>query len=110
MFLCYAVLFQVFSSVELRVLEWLSVSYLRNNIKVCGIPFHLSCLFIYLLRVLVFKVRSSVYRTYKADFLNAVYFRRGLTCTLGLTNDLIDGGQPRAKNDCDLASLHVDGV
>ena len=31
-------------------------------------------------------------------FLNAVYFRRGLTCTLGLTNDLIDGGQPRAKN------------
>ena len=28
---------------------------------------------------------------------NAVYFRRGLTCTLGLTNDLIDGGQPRAK-------------
>ena len=32
-----------------------------------------------------------------ADFLNAVYFRRGLTCTLGLTNDLIDGDQPRAK-------------
>ena len=32
-----------------------------------------------------------------ADFLNAVYFRRGLTCTLVLTNDLIDGGQPRAK-------------
>ena len=31
-----------------------------------------------------------------ADVLNAVYFRRGLTCTLGLTNDLIDGGQPRA--------------
>ena len=30
-------------------------------------------------------------------FLNAVYFRQGLTCTLGLTNDLIDGGQPRAK-------------
>ena len=34
----------------------------------------------------------------RADFLNAVYFRQGLTCTLGLTNDLIDGGQPRAKN------------
>ena len=32
-----------------------------------------------------------------ANFLNTVYFRRGLTCTLGLTNDLIDGGQPRAK-------------
>ena len=29
--------------------------------------------------------------------LNAVYFRQGLTCTLGLTNDLIDGVQPRAK-------------
>ena len=33
-----------------------------------------------------------------AGYINAVYFRRGLTCTLGLTNDLIDGGQPRAKN------------
>ena len=30
-------------------------------------------------------------------FLNAVCFRRGLTCTLGLTNDLIDGRQPTAK-------------
>ena len=30
----------------------------------------------------------------RADFLKAFYFRRGLTCTLGLTNDLIDGGQP----------------
>ena len=29
--------------------------------------------------------------------VNAVYFRQGLTCTIGLTNDLIDGGQPRAK-------------
>ena len=35
--------------------------------------------------------------TFKADFLNAVYFKRGLTCTLGLTNDMIDGGQPRVK-------------
>ena len=35
--------------------------------------------------------------TLRADFLNAVYVRRGLTCTLGLTNDLIDGDQPRAK-------------
>ena len=31
------------------------------------------------------------------DILNAVYVRRGLTCTLGLTNNLIDGGQPKAK-------------
>ena len=37
-------------------------------------------------------------QTLWADSLNAVYFCRGLTCTLGLTNDLIDGGQPRAKN------------
>ena len=36
-------------------------------------------------------------QTLRADFLNAVYFRRGLTCALGLTNDLIDGGQLRAK-------------
>ena len=28
---------------------------------------------------------------------NAVYFRRSLTYTLGLTNDLLDGGQPRTK-------------
>ena len=38
-----------------------------------------------------------VYKTQWADFVNAVDFRRGLTCTPGLTNDLIDGGQPRAK-------------
>ena len=36
----------------------------------------------------------------RADVLNAVYFRRGLTCTLGLTNNLIDGGQPRVKPLC----------
>ena len=50
---------------------------------------------------------------YGSIFLNAVYFRRGLTCTLGLTNDLIDGGQPRAKKflkQRDLASLYVDRV
>ena len=35
--------------------------------------------------------------TLRADFFNAVYFRRGLTCTLGLTKDLIDGGQRMAK-------------
>ena len=33
-----------------------------------------------------------------ADFINTVYFRRGLTCITRLVNDLIDGGQPRAKN------------
>ena len=30
--------------------------------------------------------------------LKVRFFRRGLTCTIGLTNDLIDGGRPRAKN------------
>ena len=31
-------------------------------------------------------------------FVITLYFRRGLTsCTLGLTNDLINAGQPRAK-------------
>ena len=40
---------------------------------------------------------SSSTQTLRADFLNAVYFRRCLTCTLGLTNDLIDDGQPKAK-------------
>ena len=35
--------------------------------------------------------------TCRVDFIDAVYFRRGLTCTLWLTNDLIDGGRPRAK-------------
>ena len=28
-----------------------------------------------------------------ANFFYAVYFRQGLTCTLGLTDNLIDGGQ-----------------
>ena len=37
-------------------------------------------------------------QTYWADVLNAAYFRRGLTCTIGSTNDFIDGGQPRDKN------------
>ena len=40
---------------------------------------------------------KAVLQNLRADFLKAVYFRRGLTCTLGLTNDLIDSGQPRAK-------------
>ena len=35
---------------------------------------------------------------YRTDVLNAVYFRQGLPCTVGLTNNLIDGGQPRVKN------------
>ena len=41
---------------------------------------------------------TDLHSNTKGQFLNAVYFRRGLTCALGLTNDLIDGGQPRAKN------------
>ena len=32
-----------------------------------------------------------VLQTFRAIFLNAVYFRWSLTCTLGLTNELIDG-------------------
>ena len=39
----------------------------------------------------------SQLQNFWTDFLNAVYFRQGLACTLGLTNDLIDGGQPRAE-------------
>ena len=42
-------------------------------------------------------VSSSLPQNSRDRFLNTVYFRRGLTCTLGLTNDLIDGGQLRAK-------------
>ena len=42
--------------------------------------------------------RGTHAQNLSADFLIAVCFRRGLTCTFGLTNDLIDGGQPRAKN------------
>ena len=32
-----------------------------------------------------------------AGFLNAVYVRQGLMCTLGFTNNLLDSGQLRAK-------------
>ena len=41
---------------------------------------------------------NSKFKRFRADFLNAVYFRLGLTGTLGFANNLIDGGQPRAKN------------
>ena len=36
-------------------------------------------------------------QTLMADLFNAVYFRQSLTCAIGLTKDLIDGGQLRAK-------------
>ena len=36
--------------------------------------------------------------TLGADVLNAVYITQGLMCTIGLANELIDGGQPSAKN------------
>ena len=36
-------------------------------------------------------------KTARDDFLNTVYFRRGITCNPGLTNDLIDGGLLRFK-------------
>ena len=42
-------------------------------------------------------IELVIVRSLKVDFLNAIYFIQGLTCTIGLTNDLIDGGQPRAK-------------
>ena len=45
----------------------------------------------------IHSVMQTSKQTIRADLLDAVYFRLGLTCTLGLTNDLIDGGQPRAK-------------
>ena len=44
---------------------------------------------------------------------SAVYFRRGLTCTIGLTNDLIVVVNRRLKTvfrRSDVASLYVDGV
>ena len=34
----------------------------------------------------------------KSRFLNAVHFRQGLLCTIGLANNLIDSGQLGAKN------------
>ena len=43
------------------------------------------------------QTRSRDTRTLRANFLNAIYFRRGITCTLGITNALIDGSQPRFK-------------
>ena len=42
-------------------------------------------------------IATACATTERADFLSAVYIRRGVTCTLGLTNDLIEGSQPRAK-------------
>ena len=35
--------------------------------------------------------------TLRTGFLNIVNFRQGLTWTLGLSNNFIDGGRPRAK-------------
>ena len=48
----------------------------------------------------------NILKTLCADFLNTAYFRQGLTCTLGLTNDLIDSGQPRAKPHLHKAKLN----
>ena len=56
-------------------------------------------------------IRFCSCKTLWANFCNAVNFKQGLMCTLGLTNHLIDGGQLRAKNSFlkrDLASLYVD--
>ena len=35
--------------------------------------------------------KEALWQRPRVDFLNAVYFRQGLTCTNRLTNDLIDG-------------------
>ena len=42
-----------------------------------------------------------------AKFSHTVYFRQGLVHTLGLTNDVIDGGQPRAKPLLCKANSHL---
>ena len=56
----------------------------------------------------MFTSKKSPQKNTRADFLNAVYFRRNLTCTLGLTNDLTDGGQLRAKPHlCEAKPDHV---
>ena len=39
--------------------------------------------------------KSLCTSTFRANFVNAVHFRRGLTCTVRLGNDLNEGG---AKN------------
>ena len=44
------------------------------------------------------KLCENESQTLRADFFNGVYFSRDLTCNLGLTNNLIDGSQPKAKN------------
>ena len=50
----------------------------------------------------IYQIYCTYYtlKTFSAEFLNAVYFRWGLAnmCTIRLTNDLIDSGQPRAKS------------
>ena len=46
----------------------------------------------------------------RADSLNAVYFRGGLMCILGLTNDYQDNGQLRAKpylHTCKVKPNHI---
>ena len=40
-----------------------------------------------------------LHKTVRTGYLNAVYFRRDLTCTVGLANNFIDGAQLGAQND-----------
>ena len=57
--------------------------------------------------------KRRIILTLRVDLLIAVYFRRGLTCTLWLANDFIDGGQKWVKKLCmkrELVSLYVDGA
>ena len=52
--------------------------------------------------------RFPVFSNSKKRLLNVVYFRWSLTCTLVLANDLIDGGQLRAKPHlCKVKPNHV---
>ena len=53
----------------------------ENNHKLMNLAFYMYCL----------KTNT------KGWVCKAEYFRQGLRCTLGLTNNLIDGGQLRAK-------------
>ena len=95
-----------------RVIEWCSVpqlSFWANLLLIFILLLHMKCLFVQKYSIVTQMwtplwwehssktVSKTLSTTQWAEFLNAVYFRRGLTCTFGLTNDLIDGGQPRAE-------------
>ena len=69
-----------------RVKSWL----LLGSVWSCGLSS-------FLMVILIGRCPNKILTSARTEFLNAVYFRQGLTCTLGLTKNLVDGGQPRAK-------------